>query len=235
MHAESLVSFGDPAQHGLPGAIGYRRDPGHRDLHPRKATHSWRKAGSTGVVKRHHSQGAACRFIRRRARPEREQECRETKKGAGHKTRAIGTPPLEGLSTTASKDCSLPRALPLVRSPRARVVEGPFWLQPSLPSLCLAKTRPEGKGSRHSKCAESAGADSGERQLPSPQVSAINTPAAEMTGSIARPAIVSSGERATATCRPTGDQTAGSVGPKSARVGAPTAAARWVTPESLPT
>ena len=34
---------------------------------------------------------------------------------------------------------------------------------------------------------------------------------------------------------PSGPQTAGSVGPKSARVGAPQAAARCVTPESLPT
>ena len=40
--------------------------------------------------------------------------------------------------------------------------------------------------------------------------------------------------RATRTCGPRGAQIAGSVGPKRARTGVPTAAARWVMPESFP-
>ena len=46
--------------------------------------------------------------------------------------------------------------------------------------------------------------------------------------------IVSARSVRTSAC-PIGDHCAGSVGPKSASVGAPAAAARWVTPESLPT
>ena len=41
-------------------------------------------------------------------------------------------------------------------------------------------------------------------------------------------------ERTTWTRAPSGDQTCEDVGPNRATVGAPTAAARWETPESLP-
>jgi homoserine O-acetyltransferase len=58
---------------------------------------------------------------------------------------------------------------------------------------------------------------------------------ASSTGSAGRSCMRPVSERRTATRAPTGAQSAGSVGPKSASVGAPKAAARWLTPESFPT
>jgi len=64
--------------------------------------------------------------------------------------------------------------------------------------------------------------------------SMIASAAARTTASTGRSDMAVPVERATRTRAPSGDHTVGDVGPNRARVGAPTAAARWETPESLP-